>query len=543
MDELRKLIGVLKPATVRRLAEMGIFDPRRVVAGAAALPWVIGRGASLGSLCQIQATSRPGRTAIVDRHGALTWWELDGRVNALAHAYASLGVEPGDQVALLLRNGRELCESLLAAAKTGVVAAPLNTWARSRELGAILDRARPALCVYDTRHAPQLDGVVPEGVRLVHVGPDDAALAGSLAYTDVLGTESSLPPSPMARDRGSNTVLIHTSGTTGTPKAAARSAGTAGAAALLGLLDAIPYRHDDVMYIPNPLFHALGLGVFGVGMGTGATMVLPDAFDPRRALEDMARHRATVASFVPVMLRRILDLDDPPDLDLSALRVVLVSGSALPRDLRRRAIDRFGEVLYDMYGSTEAGWIAIATPETMRIAPDSVGKPVAGVEVAILDATGDPVTGGKGEVHVRSGALFDGYASGEDSAERGGFLSTGDLGYLDADGYLHVVGRADDMVVVGGENVYPEEVEAVIAQVDGVADVAVVGTDDEEMGQVLVAFVAGTATAETIRAACEQDLPSYKVPRRIERLDEVPRTATGKILRRTLPTGSGDRER
>jgi acyl-CoA synthetase (AMP-forming)/AMP-acid ligase II len=420
MDELRKLIGVLKPATVRRLAEMGIFDPRRVVAGAAALPWVIGRGASLGSLCQIQATSRPGRTAIVDRHGALTWWELDGRVNALAHAYASLGVEPGDQVALLLRNGRELCESLLAAGKTGVVAAPLNTWARSRELGAILDRARPALCVYDTRHAPQLDGVVPEGVRLVHVGPDDAALAGSLAYTDVLGTESSLPPSPMARDRGSNTVLIHTSGTTGTPKAAARSAGTAGAAALLGLLDAIPYRHDDVMYIPNPLFHALGLGVFGVGMGTGATMVLPDAFDPRRALEDMARHRATVASFVPVMLRRILDLDDPPDLDLSALRVVLVSGSALPRDLRRRAIDRFGEVLYDMYGSTEAGWIAIATPETMRIAPDSVGKPVAGVEVAILDATGDPVTGGKGEVHVRSGALFDGYASGEDSAERGG---------------------------------------------------------------------------------------------------------------------------
>jgi fatty-acyl-CoA synthase len=536
MEELRKLMSVLNPGTFRRLAEMGLLDPRRVFAGAAALPWVLGRGASLGSLCQIQATSRPTRTAIIDRHGSLTWWELDQRVNALGRALGTLGVEPGAQAAILLRNGREFCETVVAAQKVGVVPAPMNTWGRTRELGAILDRARPGVLVYDTRHADALAGVVPRGVRLVHVGPGEGALEGSQPYEEVLASESSAPPSPVVRDRGSNTVLIHTSGTTGTPKAAARSAGTAGAVVLLGLLAAIPYRHDDVMYIPNPLFHALGLGMLTVALGAGATMVLPDAFDPRRSLEDMARHRVTAASFVPVMLRRILDLDDPPDADLSSLRIVLASGSAMPAELRRRAMARFGEVLYDLYGSTEAGWIAIATPESMQAAPDSVGQPVAGVDVAILDPAGEPVMDGEGEVHVRSGAMFSGYASGEETAHRAGYLSTGDLGYLDADGYLYVVGRADDMVVVGGENVYPDEVEALIAELDGVEDVAVLGAPDDEMGQVLVAYVVGTASVEEVRTACERDLPSYKVPRRIERVDEVPRTATGKVLRRALGT-------
>jgi fatty-acyl-CoA synthase len=534
MEELRRLVETLRPGTLRRLAEMGILDPRRVVAGAVALPWVIGRGASLGSLSQIHATSRPQRTAVIDRHGSLTWWELERRVNALAHALGNLGVEPGEQAVILLRNGRQFCESVLAAGKIGVVAAPLNTWAKPRELGAILDRARPAVLLYDSRHADQLQGVVPDETRLVHVGPDDDALDGSSPYEELLARESSRPPSPVVRDRGSGTVLIHTSGTTGTPKAAARSAGTAGAAALLGLLDAVPYRHDDIMYIPNPMFHALGLGVFGVAMGSGATMVLPDAFDPRRSLEDMARHHVTAASFVPVMLRRILDLDDPPEVGPSALRIVLVSGSAMPAELRQRTMARFGEVLYDMYGSTEAGWIAIATPETMRAAPSSVGRPVTGVDVAILDPAGDPVGAGEGEVHVRSGAMFDGYASGEDTKQREGYLSTGDLGFLDDDGYLHIVGRADDMVVVGGENVYPDEVEALIAELDGIDDVAVVGADDEEMGQVLVAYVAGTATAEEVIEACARDLASYKVPRRVEIVEEVPRTATGKILRRNL---------
>jgi fatty-acyl-CoA synthase len=535
MAEHSTLRDALQMKTVRRLAEMGILDPRRTAGAIASLPWVLGRGPSLGSLAQIHAYSRPHRRAVIDRHGSLTWWELDQRVNRLARALPELGATPGEQVAFVLRNGREFCEAMLAAQKVGVIAAPMNTWGKSRELGALLDRSRPAVFIYDTRHVDQLAGCVPDGIRLLHVGPDEDALDGSESYEDVLAAHSSLPPAPLARDRGSNSIHIHTSGTTGTPKAAERSAGGQGAIALLGLLNAVPYRHDDVMYIPNPMFHALGIGVFSAALGSGATMVLADSFDPVGALQDIEKHRATTASFVPVMIRRMLNLENPPEVDLSSLRVLLVSGSAMPAELRQRTMERFGEVLYDLYGSTEAGWVAIATPESIKAKPDSVGPPALGVQVVILDADGNRLPPGeKGEVHVSSGITFEGYASGEESEMTGDLLSTGDLGFLDEDGYLHIVGRADDMVVVGGENVYPQEIKSVIGEVDGVDEVAVFGIDDEEMGEVLAAFVVGSASEDEVEAACKDALPSYKVPRRIAVVDELPRTSTGKVIRREL---------
>lgn len=520
---------------VRRLAALGMLDPRRLAAGAAALPWLVGRGASLGLLSQIHAASRPLRPAVVDRSGTLTWLELEVRANHLAGAWRGLGVRPGDQVAFLLRNGRELVEGLLAVQKAGVVAAPLNTWARARELSGILQRERPATLVYDTRTSEVLAGAVPAGTALLHVGPDAEALPGSRSYDDVLADGLALPRPPLARDRGSVRVLIHTSGTTGTPKAAARETGAGAAAPLLGVLATVPYRHDDVMYVANPLFHSLGLLTLGIGMATGATLVLPDAFGAEQALRDLAAHRVTAASFVPVMLRRMLEVDPRPDVDLTALRVVLVSGSALPAELRRRAAGLLGDVLYDLYGSTEAGWVSIATPETMRAAPDSVGRPVRGVELALLDPDGRPVAPGEqGEVHVRSAMVFAGYDSGEATRERDGWLSTGDVGRLDAAGLLHLAGRADDMVVVGGENVFPDEVEEVLASVDGVTEVAVVGVPDEEMGQVLAAFVVGDVDLDALRTHARQHLPSYKVPRHVHALDELPRNATGKVLRREL---------
>jgi fatty-acyl-CoA synthase len=539
MSQWGALSSVLRPRMVRRLGELGVLDPRRALGGAAALPWLAGRGASLGLLSQINALSRPRRRALVDARGELTWWELDQRVNRLAQGWPTLGVDAGTQVAVLLRNGREFCEVLLAAQKVGVVAAPMNTWGKARELGAILARSQPAALVYDTRHAAQIAGAVPSGTRLVAVGALDDALPGSTPYDDVLAGQRGWPPAPLAARRGSTRLHISTSGTTGVPKAAARSAGVRGAAALLGLLDAVPYRHDDVCYIPNPLFHAFGLGVFAAAMGAGATMVLPDAFDPRAAYLDLARHRVTAASLVPVMLRRMLDLPDAPAVDLPALRILLVSGSTLPADPRRRALERFGDVLYDLYGSTEAGWVAIATPRDMRRKPDSVGRPSLGVQVAILDGDGRRVREGVGEVHVRSGITFDDYASGEEPERRGGFLSTGDLGYLDADGFLHIVGRADDMVVVGGENVHPGEVEHILRELPDVEDAAVLGVDDPEMGEVLSAFVVGSASVEALRAACEAELASYKVPRHFEQVEELPRTATGKVLRRDLAEEDG----
>lgn len=523
-QERRGLAQLLSQHTVRRLSEAGVLDLKRIAAGAAALPWVIGRGASIGVLSQIHAKSRPNRTAIIDRHGELTWKELDQRANQLARGLDDHGVHPGDQVAMLLRNGREFVEVTLGCQKVGVVPAPMNTWAKRRELEGLLDREQPSMLVYDTRQVDQLEGVVPDGVRLVHVGPDEDALPDSLSYERLLRENRGRAPSPFTLDRGSSRILIHTSGTTGTPKTAARSTGGQGAAAMFGVLDTVPYRHDDVIYLPNPLFHAFGILVLAIGIATGGTLVLPDKFDAERAWRDMDEHGVTAASYVPVMLRRLLDAD-PGDADVSSLRIVLVSGSAMSSQLRDRARKQLGDVLYDLYGSTEAGWVAIATPQTMAEAPDAVGQIVTGVEVRIADDD---------EILVQSAATFEGYTSGEETDEREGWLATGDLGRLDEDRYLHVVGRKDDMVVVGGENVYPDEIEAVIGEIDDVEDVAVFGVEDEEMGEVLAAFIVGGVSEDEVREVCERELASYKVPRRIEKVDELPRTATGKIKRREL---------
>jgi fatty-acyl-CoA synthase len=203
--------------------------------------------------------------------------------------------------------------------------------------------------------------------------------------------------------------------------------------------------------------------------------------------------------------------------------------------LRAAASKTFGDVLYDLYGSTEAGWVTIATPEDMRLHPTTVGKPVPGVEVAALDANGSPLPPEEhGELYVCSGVLFDGYTSGESRLSHGGFVSLGDVGHFDAEGFLYVEGRSDDMVVVGAENVYPIEVEEVIESIEGIVEAAVLGAPDEEFGQVLSAFVVGTVDAETVRARCAAELASYKVPRRIQVLDELPRTGTGKVLKREL---------
>jgi fatty-acyl-CoA synthase len=266
-------------------------------------------------------------------------------------------------------------------------------------------------------------------------------------------------------------------------------------------------------------------------------MVLPEKFDPEESLKLIEEHKATAASFVPVMIKRIVSLDDSvkKKYDLSSLRVVLASGSAMSPELRKAAMELFGDVLYDLYGSTEIGWATIATPEDMKSKPKTVGKAVDGIEVAVFSESGDRLPEGEtGELFVKSSILFEGYTSGESKDERDGYMSIGDLGYLDGDGHLFIEGRADDMVVVGGENVYPIEIEELIESLTGVDEAAVLGVKDEEYGEVLAAFVVGSTSEDKVQSACEKDLASYKVPKRVEIVDELPRTSTGKVLKREL---------
>jgi fatty-acyl-CoA synthase len=338
-------------------------------------------------------------------------------------------------------------------------------------------------------------------------------------------------------------VIIQTSGTTGTPKGAARDPSAAGIGAVANVVSVVPYRRDDTIFIASPLFHSFGLLNFVFGTALGATFVLADRFDPEDSLRLIEEHRCTVMSCVPVQLRRIISLDDDikSKFDVSGLRIVIASGSVLSDDVRRGAIELFGDVLYDLYGSTEAGWVAIATPEDMKRDRSTVGKPVPGIEIAIFDSEGNRLPDTEtGELFVKSKIMFEGYTSGESKDEREGYIAIGDLAHLDDDGYLHVEGRADDMVVVGGENIYPVEIEQTIERLEGVHEVAVLGVPDEEYGQILVAFVAGRVTEEDVSAACKKELASYKVPRRVEVRDELPRTTTGKILKRELIESAED---
>ena len=527
LESLRQVTPFLDPRVGLRLVKAGALGPRRAVAAAVAIPWVLGRGPSLGILSQINAAAEPDKPALHDRSGTLTWRELERRANRLAHALSDREVSPGDTVATLLRNGREQVETVLACQKLGAAVAPLNTWAKPRELRHTLERTEPAVLVFDPRHFDQAKDAAGTA-ELISVGEP---------YEDALAMSGGGPVLPVTLSRGSARIIIHTSGTTGKPKAAARSAASAGPGALVGLLGVVPYRSDDMIVCPAPLFHSFGLLTMSMAVLLGATLVLPERFDPKETLALIERHGATAISLVPVMIERILSLParERTSHDLSSLRILLASGSAMTPETRQKAMELFGDVLYDLYGSTEAGWVAIASPDDMAADPRTLGRPVLGVDVAVLDDEGREVPLGEtGTVHVKSDAVFEGYASGEDVPGRDGYLSMGDQGHLDEEGRLFVEGRSDEMVVVGGENVYPIEVEEVIEGLKGVRAVAVVGVPDDEYGHVLAAFVEGKVDPRRVKEACKRELASFKVPRVVEIVENLPRTETGKVKKAEL---------
>jgi fatty-acyl-CoA synthase len=425
------------------------------------------------------------------------------------------------------------------AQKAGYIACPLNTWAKTKELKAVLENLEPTMLFYDTAHSDEVQKVVSEDMTIVHVGDPSKAAPNSVSFEEFIEDAPPTPPFPLTRDRGSAKVIIQTSGTTGTPKGASRDASAAGIGALANLLGSVPYRRDDIVFCPAPLFHSFGLATFTFATALGATLVLPPKFDPEESLALIEEHGATVASFVPVMMRRIVSLPDKvkKKYDLSSLRIVIASGSVLSQDLKNEARKLFGDVLYDLYGSTEIGWVAIATPEDIEKKPRSVGKPVDGIEIGVFSEEGEQLpTGETGELYVKSKVLFEGYTSGESKDERDGYMSIGDLGKLDEDGYLYVESRSDDMVVVGGENVYPVEVEDCLMSHPGVVEAVVVGVPDEEFGQRLVAYVApaGQVTEDDLIQYVRANLARYKTPRKIVLVEDFPRNATGKILRNKL---------
>jgi fatty-acyl-CoA synthase len=336
--------------------------------------------------------------------------------------------------------------------------------------------------------------------------------------------------------------VILTSGTTGAPKGAARKEPDS-IEPMAAMLSKIPLRAQGATMIAAPMFHSWGFAHFTLALPLASTLVLRRKFDPEDTLRAVAHHRASALALVPVMLQRILELGEATiaRYDLHALKVIALSGSALPGDLATRTMDVFGDVLYNLYGSTEVAWATIATPEDLRAAPGTAGRPPLGTVVKLLDGDGREVApGSSGRIFVANEMMFDGYTGGGGKEIVRGLMSTGDVGHFDGDGRLFVDGRDDEMIVSGGENVFPREVEDLLADHEAIEEAAVVGVPDAEFGQRLKAFVVRRNGAqldeEGVQRYVKDNLARFKVPRDVVFLDELPRNATGKVLKRVLLT-------
>jgi fatty-acyl-CoA synthase len=492
-------------------------------------------GASPAAAYAAGAARDPDRLAVVDERESVTYRDIDRRSTAVAHALRERGVYAGDAVALLARNSAAFVVAQVAISKLGADALYLNTGFAGPQLGDVLLSEGATAVIADEEFVPLLDEVTPDLPRLVawadEPGPDSIAALGAEAAPELE------PPGREGRH------IILTSGTTGRPKGAARSAPGAlsGMFELVALLEAIPYRSQGTTVLAAPAFHAWGLANLMLAMGLQSTLVMRRRFDPAATLQLVEQHRADTLVAVPVMVQRILDLPDDARhrYDTSSLRIVALSGSALAPALATRFLDEYGDVLYSLYGSTEVSYVSVAGPEDLRAAPASAGRVVRGVTVRLVDADGNDVAPGEtGRIFAASGLVFDGYTSGEDKSRIGGLTSTGDVGRFDADGRLYVEGRDDDMIVSGGENVFPAEVEDCLHRHPAVADVSVVGVDDDRFGQALVAHVVlrdGAAVSpDELRAHVKSRLATYKVPREVVLHDELPRNETGKVLKREL---------
>jgi fatty-acyl-CoA synthase len=528
---------------VGTLISSGLIRPMRpdhlVRFGRLYLAW--GPTPALGYI--VGALTRGDETAVIDELGALTFEEMNRRTNALAHAWADDGINEGDRVAVMCRNHRGFIDATIALSKLGAHCLYLNTSFAGPQITDVVNREEATAIVYDQEFG-NLIADAAKGRKTYLAWQDPEGGEGNGEVPDVDDSLEHLirrgdPTDPVPPSEPGKTVIL-TSGTTGTPKGASRQSPTSLDPAA-ALLSKIPIKAGEVTMIAAPLFHAWGFAHFVLGMGMGSTLVLRRKFDPEQTLAATAEHRATTLVVVPVMLQRILELPEEvrDRYDVRALRVIAVSGSALPGPLATATMDAFGDIVYNLYGSTEVAWATIATPEDLRAAPGCAGRPPRGTIVKLYDDDGKEVPQGEtGRIFVGNEMMFEGYTGGGSKEVINGLMATGDVGHFDRGGRMHVDGRDDDMIVSGGENVFPAEVEDLLSGHKAVADVAVFGVDDEKFGQRLKAVVVKRkgqkVTEKELKDYVKRNLAGYKVPRDVDFIDELPRTATGKVLKREL---------
>ncbi len=504
---------------------------RRIFAVLAALD----RYGLLGAATVIAAARDHDGVALIDERGALSFGDLDQRTNALANEWRRRGLGPGANVAILAGNHRGFLEAVYGAAKCGAGVVLLNTGFGGVQLAALVSREDIDVLVYDDEYGPIVADVLPRLGRVrawAHApGPDTL---------DALIDHGDTAPPP--KSGGRPKIVISTSGTTGVPKGAARSEPYS-LIPVGSLLATVPFRGREVTECCVPLFHSLGFSHAMFAMVLGSAMVLRREFDPERTVASLAAHRASAMIVVPIMLRRILDLGPRAlaDHDLSELRIVFVGGSQLGAALATHAVETLGPVVYNMYGTTEVAYATIATPADLAVQPGCVGGVVPGSVVKIFtDAEHEAAVGTPGRIFVGNVLAFEGYTGGGTKESIQGLMATGDVGHFDGDGRLFIDGRDDEMIVSGGENVYPGEVEEVLAHHPGIAEAAVIGVADDEFGQRLRSYIVlrpgASLTEHDVKEYVRNRLARFKIPRDVLFVDELPRNAGGKVLKRMLIT-------
>jgi len=514
------------------LNDVGLLSPRYVVSMARG---VFETGPSTASGVIGGHYYRGKEPSIIDDAGTTSFTELRSRSLSIAQGLRAAGVGPGHNVAILARNHRGFVEATTATALLGADSLFLNTGFAGPQLEDVLEREGAGTLIYDEEFAQIVEQGGSKLQRFLSWTDGDPAVP----TLDQLARENVAKPPPRPGKIGRATIL--TSGTTGTPKGANRSSASSDLDGMVGFFERMPFRVGETMLVCAPTFHAWGLVNFAMGNLFANTLVMQRRFDPERVLEAIEKHRVEALAVVPVMLNRILALEPSviQKYDTSSLRRVGCSGSALPGELALRWMNTFGDNLYNMYGSTEVSVTTIAVPSELRAAPGTAGRPPLGTTVRIYDADDKPVPNGTtGRIFFGNSQQFEGYTGGGGKQMLDGLMSIGDVGHFDKNGLLFVEGRDDDMIVSGGENVFPAEVEDLLSDHPALLEAAVIGVEDEAFGQRLKAFVVlneGQSLSEDdAKAYVKNHLARHKVPREVVFLDELPRNPTGKVLKRVL---------
>jgi len=502
------------------------------------------------------AAAHPDKEALVEYGPAgvtrMTWGELDATINRLANALRARGVSGGTRVALMLPNGREYLIAQQALARLGATAVQIGYRLKVGEIAYILANAEPTATLV---HADHLDAMttaraqVAKGGPMIVVGAPDgpAALRRSPEVAEWARALAAVSPTVPARDGGAGDgggVIVYTSGTTGKSKGAHRSWKTTGLESVADLLVQVGVRADDRHLVVCPLYHSAAPAFVAILLSLGATVVLMNHFEPAGALAIIERERVTCTLMVPTMIVRITNLPSETlaSHDTSSLRWVMSAAAPLSTEAARRFMARFGPVLWNFYGATETGLVTLAGPRDHLTRPGTIGRALRGNEVRLCDEAGRDVPEGQiGELYTRNAMLISGYHQNEEatrSSQRDGFFSVGDLGRRDADGYYYLESRKHDMVISGGVNIYPREIEDHLHGHPAILDAAVIGVPDPEWGETLRAFIVlrdGQQLSEQdVIAYCRDGLADFKRPRKVTFLAELPRNPTGKVLKREL---------